>query len=685
MRMQNHSNKLDTNIKVVSQDFGIGDASVIIEILRNRLYEHPIRTLVQEYICNGRDANREAGSKRRLQVTIPNDISPVFKVRDFGPGISPDRIANVFVKYGASTKRDTNNQTGGFGIGAKSAWSYTDSFSIITFVDGVQRTYVAHTGVNNQGRLDLISEVETSETNGTEIHVAVKRGDMYNFRNAVYRAVYFWEASEMPELKGVTSLDNIPSHNPFIKVSDTIEILKGDVPDFLGVNYYGKLILNIDGVVYPVDRGLCQKVESLEEVLDTVNGKIVVKISNGVVDVSASRESIADSEQTRKALDTIGLEVSAKLASYIKDRFATCKDFKAWADTYAELERTLSIEEHATFGKYSVNSRVFQHEDFSKIIIKRVMTTGRKCHKVDFKEVRGIDINCTGSVFFEGTTESNRAKVHGRLRDYLNGKNTTAYILEVREPVADPDKKLGVQPTKAESIKALARLKKDFQARDFNALPYTPPVRVPREKRDRAKEAVTLHIIRGGGKSPNSYTVGHLEEKAEKWLYIDLKDFDSLRTELYNLGDLIHEEGFRICAITDKTLKAVKGSKLFKSYADWKASFKPDAKLISGLKYEIATNKENLEVLKRSTVKVKDKLVLKMIDEYQGLKQHNAVNKFVIEMFKDTVEDFAKNEKQLAEKFKTQYPLVSSVVRDRSWGVNKELSNELVVYMNAKE
>ena len=113
MKMQAHDNALETNAEVQSQDFGIGDASVVIEILRNRLYQHKIRTLTQEYMCNGRDAQRENKSKKRLVVTVPNRITPVFKVRDFGPGITPDRMAKVFVLYGASTKRGTNGQTGG--------------------------------------------------------------------------------------------------------------------------------------------------------------------------------------------------------------------------------------------------------------------------------------------------------------------------------------------------------------------------------------------------------------------------------------------------------------------------------------------------------------------------------------------------------------------------------------------
>ena len=108
MKMQGHANKLETNIEAETQDFGIGDPSVIIAMLRNNMYAHKVRTLVQEYICNARDAMREVDKSNVFEITVPTRLNPVFKVRDFGLGITPDRMTNVFVKYGASTKRGTN-------------------------------------------------------------------------------------------------------------------------------------------------------------------------------------------------------------------------------------------------------------------------------------------------------------------------------------------------------------------------------------------------------------------------------------------------------------------------------------------------------------------------------------------------------------------------------------------------
>lgn len=319
MKLQGHSNTLTTNTKVKSQDFGIGDASVVIEILRNRLYQFPIRTLVQEYLCNARDASRETKATKPIQVTAPTSINPTFKVRDFGPGIDPDRMKNVFVMYGSSTKRDSNNQTGGFGIGAKSAWSYTDSFTIVTHVDGVKRSYVAHTGVNNNGRLDLIGQEKTTEVNGTEIQIAVKPNDVKYFTEAIFRAIKFWKPSEKPKLLGTTVEFNELKDKQF-QLNETMEFI---------LESKGAILLAIDGVQYEVSREVSSQLKQYSEFQTLAHGTFVIHLPNGMVEIAASRESIANTPVTRDVIDeqlAVAVADLKKLLSKLQNSIKTLKD-----------------------------------------------------------------------------------------------------------------------------------------------------------------------------------------------------------------------------------------------------------------------------------------------------------------------------------------------------------------------
>ena len=78
--------------------FRIGDEAMIIEVIRDRMYSVPIRTICQEVSSNGRDAHRELGnSDEPIEIHLPSLLDMRFWVRDFGIGVDPERMANVFI------------------------------------------------------------------------------------------------------------------------------------------------------------------------------------------------------------------------------------------------------------------------------------------------------------------------------------------------------------------------------------------------------------------------------------------------------------------------------------------------------------------------------------------------------------------------------------------------------------
>lgn len=310
MKLTEEKGQFQTNLdESKSMNFGIGDASVIIDILRNRLYENKIRTLVQEYMSNARDAHREIGQTKKIEVTFPVKGALNFTVRDYGPGITPDRMANVFVLYGASTKRTSNQQTGGFGIGAKSAWAYTDSFTITTYVDGVQRVYVAHIGANKNGRIDLMTEAPTEEPNGTSISLLINERDKSEFSSAIVRGTMFWTDAEYP----------VFHHGPVDTLTDARELGSAR---FMSSNLSGSYVgphtgdysnhVVIDGIPYPMPHGVnIKEVYDIQGLVDVHNFNVFVP--NGLVQVSASREKIDDSDFSKKGLKAIFVAALADL------------------------------------------------------------------------------------------------------------------------------------------------------------------------------------------------------------------------------------------------------------------------------------------------------------------------------------------------------------------------------------
>lgn len=336
MKIANSDNSVDTNNNsTASYDFSIGDVSTIIEILRNRLYSNPIRTLTQEYLSNARDSHREAGSADKpIRVTLPTKLDSVLKIRDFGVGLSKDRVRDVFVNYGISTKRKDNVQTGGFGLGAKSAWAYTDSFTVTSYYNGTCSTYVAHTGKSSNGTFELINECDTNEPNGVEVQIPVKEADISKFVDAVYRTTMFWDVR--PDLKGITDLELPKGYaEPKVKYrkGNTIILANNSYNENLFETRYvnEKVFVLIDKIPYSIAK-FGYQVDSLRKTLDLVQSDniVLIEIGNGVVDVAASREEVSTDKKNISKLEEICKTAITDICDIIRDEFK--KDYKTLAE-----------------------------------------------------------------------------------------------------------------------------------------------------------------------------------------------------------------------------------------------------------------------------------------------------------------------------------------------------------------
>ena len=110
-----------------SIDFGIDSSNIgiLFRGFSDTLYSNKIGSIVREVTSNCFDSHREAGIKDDVVILLSKADPLTGKsgkicFKDVGVGLSPDRIKNIYSKYFSSTKRGTNNEIGGFGIGAKS-------------------------------------------------------------------------------------------------------------------------------------------------------------------------------------------------------------------------------------------------------------------------------------------------------------------------------------------------------------------------------------------------------------------------------------------------------------------------------------------------------------------------------------------------------------------------------------
>lgn len=319
-----------------AQKFGIGNVAVILSLLRSKMYSDPIRAIVQEICSNARDAHREIGKESEpIQIHLPNRMDPTFKVRDFGPGITPDRMANVFIRYGNSTKRNDNHQTGGFGLGAKSPWAYNDTFGVISITpeahfekDGqlyenclVKRQYVCLIDPSQEGELLLTGEEVTKDPQGTEVVIAVRPDDFSKFGKWVRDRLGHWEPK--PKIGG-QNLDWPEFDIQF----------KGEQGDWFLLRYGtthdqddGKPMALVDGVPYRLNyhsifSGNGQKEERIAKLFE-YPFRLVLK--TGDVDLNAPREDLDYSKRTVDMLKKLFTKAMKELADLLAQEVASAK------------------------------------------------------------------------------------------------------------------------------------------------------------------------------------------------------------------------------------------------------------------------------------------------------------------------------------------------------------------------
>lgn len=146
------------------------------------IYSDPIRAIVRELIANGIDAQKMAGcADRPLKMTLPSSLDEMFIVRDYGVSMTHDFVMNRYNTAMDSTKDESNDEIGGFGLGAKTPLVYGDLFQLRCFLDGEVRFYTIYYDEDGIPAVSFIDKQKTDEENGVEVSFPVKPEDFSTF------------------------------------------------------------------------------------------------------------------------------------------------------------------------------------------------------------------------------------------------------------------------------------------------------------------------------------------------------------------------------------------------------------------------------------------------------------------------------------------------------------------------
>lgn len=276
------------------------DESVLMMILSQNLYSDPIGSIIRELSSNALDAKVEANNDEPIIVSLGVDATRKtwFKVQDFGTGISPEKMKNVISKFGESTKRQSVNQLGFFGLGLKAPFAYSDIFFITTVVDNVEYHYSLSKGEVSP-IISLLYEKTCNNPNGTTFSVPVKYEDKYTWRTKIKEQLcYFNDVYIL--IDGVHLENKIIDYGLFKQSS---------------ISQSNEYHICLNNVYYPID---WYKLN-----ISPCSGNIGIKIniSEGIIPLP-NRESLKYTPETIKLITEKIQKVNNYLyETYIKERY----------------------------------------------------------------------------------------------------------------------------------------------------------------------------------------------------------------------------------------------------------------------------------------------------------------------------------------------------------------------------
>lgn len=311
------------------------DESSVHHLMSNltSLYADSVLAVVREYSSNGLDSHIRAGVTEPIKVTLPNDHNLNFVVEDFGIGMSKDDIANIYSRYGLSTKNGTNSEIGAFGLGCKSALAIADRFDITARKDGVETVAFIQKNNKGVGVVHFVSEEATSKPNGVKVTIPVNPVNVGRFKTAGENFFDTWAL-------GSALIDGQPNKGIQYGI-DWVEIAPAGEPiawvkleqrgNFRSYRSYNNLFSSttfiIGGVAYTMERQSRSEFpfdnatyKALSEIIDS--NKLIVNLPIGSVDLTPSREAIMITDKTVKSINSILADIleniRATVASHIQ-------------------------------------------------------------------------------------------------------------------------------------------------------------------------------------------------------------------------------------------------------------------------------------------------------------------------------------------------------------------------------
>lgn len=345
--------KTETNCTLENKAFSIKASPVAFEILCSKLYSDPTGAIIRELLTNAYDSHKEAGTlDKPIKVTLPTELSPNFIIRDQGTGLSKTNVTDLYTTFFDSTKSTTNDYTGCFGLGSKTPFSYTSSFTVKSYFNGTEYGFLA---VKKDGYPYIFSTIEkpTDEPNGLEISIPVERKDFSEFRDKLAKYTTF-----IPELNLELGDETIQRTVKCIYRKDNLAFYENS-----GLARYKGIIIKQGQNVYSLP---AKAVDKLEKYFFNMYGcgqgiTLVIEVPIGTLAITPSRELLSVDEANIEKLQTILEESMSKVLDIVDNNEIITKDAEYFRFKAIRLTEKYLPEDIRQLYRFNIISVKYDH------------------------------------------------------------------------------------------------------------------------------------------------------------------------------------------------------------------------------------------------------------------------------------------------------------------------------------
>lgn len=380
---------------------GLGD-TVVFRIATNAktfrgmidtMYPNKVKAPIRELSTNAYEAHQLLKKENvPFEVKLPSAFDTNFIIRDFGPGISPEDINNIYTVLGESTKDDSNEFGGAFGLGSKSPFAYTDNFTVTSYYNGIATTYVMFKNEQGIPASSILNQEPSNEPTGIKITIDVKSGDVTKFVQEAQNVYKYFKTKP-----------NVTGNNGYVHryLTSGTSTVKGTGWEFFPNSNENETVAIMGNVGYSLS-GYTGKYKELAN-----KRGLIVHFDIGEVEPMINREGLSFEERTLKAIERRFETIVSEYSKVIQDRLNNEPNYWDAYCLYDELKNKAILPLYVTY-----KGRKFTEIELYKMVDIPGATQKQKEWIVKIYRI------------------TNRKSAYKELEDWITPKRTSKFIVD---------------------------------------------------------------------------------------------------------------------------------------------------------------------------------------------------------------------------------------------------------------